>query len=231
MQDQIARMMAMDAQETADGKADPVTYTAGSNISISSVGRYVDLFEYTWSNVAPNSTTSWQTIPDSKSLTSAVISLESVTKFKLQAATKQTHTIFFSGAYVDSNNVLHDFPSSSLNQDGTIKQDTEIEVPSGYTGIRLTARLDNQSYQQGSEVHESDFDYIRIEIMEGTHSKEVGDQTHKVISVVPDLDATYATIASVSDVLSHISFDSSSKHYYLQQTQPANPQDGDIWIG
>lgn len=228
MQDWIARMMAMDAQENSE--YDTVTYIAGSNISIDSAKR-VDLFEYTWSNVAPNSTTSWTTIPDSKSLTSAVISLESVTKFKLQAATKQTHTIFFSGAFVDSSNVLHDFPSSSLNQDGTIKQDTEIEVPSGYTGIRLTARLDNQSYQQGSEVHESDFDYIRIEIMEGTHSKEVGDQTHKVISVVPDLNATYATIASVSDVLSHISFDSSSKHYYLQQTQPANPQDGDIWIG
>ena len=135
--DHLARMMAMKAQETADGKADPVTYIAGSNISISSVDRYVDLFEYTWSNVAPNSTTSWQTIPDSKSLNSAVIDLESVTKFKLQAATKQTHTIFFSGAFVDSSDVLHDFPSSALNQDGTIKQDTEIDVPSGYTGMVL----------------------------------------------------------------------------------------------
>ena len=185
-------------------ESDVVTYLAGSNISISSVDRYVDLFEYAWSNVAPNSTTSWQTIPDSKSLTSAVIGLESVTKFKLQAATKQTHTIFFSGAFVDSSNVLHDFPSSALNQDGTIKQDTEIEVPSGYTGIRLTARLDNQAYQQGSDVHESDFDYIRIEIMEGTHSKAVGDQTHKVISVVPDLDTTYATISYVDAIVGNI---------------------------
>lgn len=209
---------------------DIVTYIAGSNISIDPANR-VDLFEYTWSNVAPNSTTSWTTISDSKSLTSAVIGLESVTKFKLQAATKQTHTIFFSGAFVDSNNTLHDFPSSELNPNGTIKQDAEIDVPSGYTGMRLTVRLDNQMYQQGSEVHESDFDYIRIEIMEGTHSKAVGDQQNKIISVVPDLNTTYATIASVSDVLSHISFDSSSKRYYLQQTQPANPQDGDIWIG
>ena len=29
----------------------------------------------------------------------------------------------------------------------------------------------------------------------------------------------------------HIKFDSSSKTYYLQQTQPANPAEGDIWIG
>ena len=185
-------------------ESDVVTYLAGSNISISSVGRYVDLFEYAWSNVAPNSTTSWQTISDSKSLTSAVIGLESVTKFKLQAATKQTHTIFFSGAYVDSSNALHDFPSSSLNQDGTIKQNSEIDVPSGYTGIRLTARLDNQSYHQGSEVHESDFDYIRISIIEGSHSKAVGDQTQKVISVVPDLDTTYATISYVNTLVGDI---------------------------
>ena len=181
-------------------ESDVVTYLAGSNISISSVDRYVDLFEYAWSNVAPNSTTSWQTIPDSKSLTSAVISLESVTKFKLQAATKQTHTIFFSGAFVDSNDALHDFPSSALNSDGTIKQDTEIDVPSGCTGMYLTARLDNQAYQQGSDVHESDFDYIRIKIMEGTHSKAVGDQTKKIISVVPDLDTTYAKTADLAAV-------------------------------
>lgn len=59
----------------------------------------------------------------------------------------------------------------------------------------------------------------------GMAARAVGDQNGNTI------DTTYATIASVSDVLSHISFGSSSKHYYLQQTQPANPQDGDIWIG
>ena len=35
-------------------------------------------------------------------------------------------------------------------------------------------------------------------------------------------------ILSIQD---HIKFDSSSKTYYLQQTQPANPAEGDIWIG
>ena len=29
----------------------------------------------------------------------------------------------------------------------------------------------------------------------------------------------------------HFKFDSSSKTYYMQQTQPANPAEGDIWIG
>lgn len=59
----------------------------------------------------------------------------------------------------------------------------------------------------------------------GMAARAVGDQNGNTI------DTTYATIASVSDVLSHIYFDSSSKHYYLQQTQPSSPQDGDIWIG
>ena len=59
----------------------------------------------------------------------------------------------------------------------------------------------------------------------GMAARAVGDQNGNTI------DTMYATIASVSDVLSHISFDSSSKHYYLQQTQPSSPQDGDIWIG
>lgn len=181
---------------------DTVTYIAGSNISIDPANR-VDLFEYTWSNVTHISATSWSTIPDSKSLT-AVIDLENVTKFKLQAATKQTHTIFFMGAFADSSDVLHDFPSSALNPNGTIKQDTEIDVPSGYTGMYLTARLDSPVYQQGSEVHESDFDYIRIEIMEGTHSKAVGDQKNKIISVVPDLDTTYATISYVNTLVGDI---------------------------
>lgn len=36
---------------------------------------------------------------------------------------------------------------------------------------------------------------------------------------------------NISSVTAHIKFDSSSKTYYLQQTQPSNPADGDIWIG
>ena len=36
---------------------------------------------------------------------------------------------------------------------------------------------------------------------------------------------------NISSFQDHIKFDSSSKTYYLQQTQPANPAEGDIWIG
>lgn len=181
--------------DLVDGKIpaseyDTVMYIAGSNISIDPANS-VDLFEYAWSNVAPTDTTTWQTIADSKSLTSAVIDLENITKFKLQAVTKQAHTTFISGAYVDSNNVLYRFPSSSLDSDGQIKQNSEIDVPLGYTGIRFVARLDNPRYQQGSEVHESDFDYIRIEIIEGTHSKAAGDQTNKIISAADQMQSDW----------------------------------------
>ena len=37
--------------------------------------------------------------------------------------------------------------------------------------------------------------------------------------------------SNISSVTDHIKFDSTSKTYYLQQTQPQNPEDGDIWIG
>ena len=36
---------------------------------------------------------------------------------------------------------------------------------------------------------------------------------------------------NISSLQDHIKFDSSSKTYYLQQTQPSNPAEGDIWIG
>ena len=36
---------------------------------------------------------------------------------------------------------------------------------------------------------------------------------------------------NISTVTDHIKFDSSSKTYYLQQTQPSSPAEGDIWIG
>ena len=36
---------------------------------------------------------------------------------------------------------------------------------------------------------------------------------------------------NISSVTDHIKFDSTSKTYYLQQTQPSSPVDGDIWIG
>lgn len=36
---------------------------------------------------------------------------------------------------------------------------------------------------------------------------------------------------NISLLQDHIKFDSSSKTYYLQQTQPSSPAEGDIWIG
>ena len=45
---------------------------------------------------------------------------------------------------------------------------------------------------------------------------------------VQQIETNKTNISSVTD---HIKFDSTSKTYYLQQTQPSNPQDGDIWIG
>lgn len=36
---------------------------------------------------------------------------------------------------------------------------------------------------------------------------------------------------NISSVTDHIKFDSSSKTYYFQQTQPSSPVEGDIWIG
>ena len=45
---------------------------------------------------------------------------------------------------------------------------------------------------------------------------------------VQQIDTNKTNILLVTD---HIKFDSSSKTYYLQQTQPANPAEGDIWIG
>ena len=36
---------------------------------------------------------------------------------------------------------------------------------------------------------------------------------------------------NISLVQDHIKFDSSSKTYYFQQTQPSSPAEGDIWIG
>ena len=36
---------------------------------------------------------------------------------------------------------------------------------------------------------------------------------------------------NISSLQDHIKFDSSSKTYYLQQTQPSSPAEGDIWIG
>ena len=41
-------------------------------------------------------------------------------------------------------------------------------------------------------------------------------------------DTNETNISSLQD---HIKFDNSSKTYYLQQTQPSSPAEGDIWIG
>lgn len=70
------------------------------------------------------------------------------------------------------------------------------------------------------------------------------DSTHKLdADLVDDTNATnkFATAeelqqietnkTNILSIQDHIKFDSSSKTYYLQQTQPANPAEGDIWIG
>lgn len=45
---------------------------------------------------------------------------------------------------------------------------------------------------------------------------------------VQQIDTNKTNILLFQD---HFKFDSSSKTYYMQQTQPANPAEGDIWIG
>ena len=56
--------------------------------------------------------------------------------------------------------------------------------------------------------------------------------TDKVIEAIGKIekkaDDNQSNISSVTD---HIKFDSSSKTYYFQQTQPSSPAEGDIWIG
>lgn len=122
---------------------------------------------------------------------------------------------------------MSQMPPAAIEREVVVSDDTArfalttSEVQLGDT-VKVTAT--NKMYLVKDTAHldsESGYDVY----VAGRAAEAVGDQNGNTI------DTTYATIASVSDVLSHISFDSSSKHYYLQQTQPANPQDGDIWIG
>lgn len=151
MQDWIARMMAMDAQETADGKADLVD----GLIPVSQIPPVV--------------------------IERLVKVADDTARFELTTETVQNGDTVQT---IDNNKMY------------AVIDDTHLDSEQGY-----------QVY------------------VAGMAARAVGDQNGNTI------DTTYATIASVSDVLSHISFDNSSKHYYLQQTQPSSPQDGDIWIG
>ena len=46
-----------------------------------------------------------------------------------------------------------------------------------------------------------------------------------------DVEQIGTNETNISSLQDHIKFDSSSKTYYLQQTQPSSPAEGDIWIG
>lgn len=63
-----------------------------------------------------------------------------------------------------------------------------------------------------------------------THSTPAGTDT--VLQALQKIDNNQRLDeTNISSLTDHIKFDSTSKTYYLQQTQPSNPQDGDIWIG
>ena len=63
-----------------------------------------------------------------------------------------------------------------------------------------------------------------------SHSTPTGTDT--VLQALQKIDNNQRLDESnISSIQDHIKFDSSSKTYYLQQTQPASPAEGDIWIG
>ena len=63
-----------------------------------------------------------------------------------------------------------------------------------------------------------------------SHSTPAGTDT--VLQALQKIDNNQRLDESnISSLQDHIKFDSSSKTYYLQQTQPASPAEGDIWIG
>ena len=67
------------------------------------------------------------------------------------------------------------------------------------------------------------------EIAEEAEAIETTDTLNEAIGKVEyRVGQNESNISSLND---HIKFDSSSKTYYLQQTQPSAPVDGDIWIG
>lgn len=65
---------------------------------------------------------------------------------------------------------------------------------------------------------------------ETSHSTPTGTDT--VLEALQKIDNNQRLDESnISSLQDHIKFDSSSKTYYLQQTQPSSPAEGDIWIG
>ena len=63
-----------------------------------------------------------------------------------------------------------------------------------------------------------------------THSTPaVGDTLTEALQKIDNNQRNDET--NISSVTDHIKFDSSSKTYYFQQTQPSSPAEGDIWIG
>ena len=67
----------------------------------------------------------------------------------------------------------------------------------------------------------------------GLQSALTETQTAAVNSGITAEDVEQITTnkTNISSVTDHIKFDSSSKTYYFQQTQPSSPAEGDIWIG
>ena len=63
-----------------------------------------------------------------------------------------------------------------------------------------------------------------------SHSTPAGTDT--VLQALQKIDNNQRLDeTNISSLQDHIKFDSSSKTYYLQQTQPSSPAEGDIWIG
>ena len=63
-----------------------------------------------------------------------------------------------------------------------------------------------------------------------THQTPAGTDT--VLQALQKIDNNQRNDeTNISSVTDHIKFDSSSKTYYFQQTQPSSPAEGDIWIG
>ena len=67
------------------------------------------------------------------------------------------------------------------------------------------------------------------EIAEEVDDIETTDTLNEAIGKLEK--STQDNGTNISSLQDHIKFDSSSKTYYLQQTQPSSPAEGDIWIG
>lgn len=88
----------------------------------------------------------------------------------------------------------------------------------------VTAMTGYSKAQTAADVLASDSLNVAI----GKIEKRTADNETNISLLQGDVAENKTNISSVTD---HIKFDSTSKTYYLQQTQPQNPEDGDIWIG